>query len=710
MSRSAAEERRAPPRDRRLAAALLLAALLLAPAAAPAAGPPASNFELSRSVSQSLLHLQEVWLQWISAFYQRDRAAAAAQVAELRTSLTRLGFTRLPELSMGATVRAIGAARQGDFERAEWALDDAEALDPGRPETAFGRAIAAWEAKRYPRAVWQQLVGYARLFGLTPNDELATHNLLLGALAVALLAGAGFVLVQLATKGSRLYWAISEPPRRAAGAARPPLTIVLLLLAAGHARRPAVGAALLVGAAVGVRLALRAAGHRRRSGCCSASTPLALARQQQKVAALLTPPVRAVAALNEGRLYGALFTDLGAAALRCCPRASPCGRCSATSTACSASGTRRASTTRRCSRRNRRTSTRLINLGAYHFLTGDHGGAVQFFQRAATADPNSAAAYYNLSQAYSDAYQFGEQREALARARPLDEGRVNRWIQQSSNERVITFNGGLARHEEVLRDLQRTMQPPATSAKTARNLRRWLPLGLALTALLLALALQRVLPRGDSPPPPRLVNRPGPLAMLLRVAAAGHPLGRGRQRRPRLPGALGDGAGAGAARRQPAHLPAAARAAAGRGGADGGGGEPAGGVLRQPGLGRISASHGQPAPFASCHSASRSSSGTSPSFLPLRGDAGARRGRSGGGTWRWCAPARARGRCRRGGRGWRRRTAGRRARPRAPRVPLRRLAAGSSRSTSASSSCTLASTAGASGQSKPTPAAFCDSR
>jgi tetratricopeptide (TPR) repeat protein len=507
--------------DRRVAAVLILAALLLAPAAAPAAGPPTSGFELSRGVSQSLLHLQEVWLQWISAFYQGDRAAAAAQVAELRTSLTRLGFSRLPELSMGATVRAIESARQGDLARAEWALDDAEALDPGRPETAFGRALAAWEAKRYPRAVWQQLLGYSRLFALTPNDELATQNLLLGALAVALLAGAGFVLVQLATKGSRLYWAISSRLGVLPAPLAHLLTIALLLwpllTPGGLLWALLYWSVLLWGfASLSERLVIGVL------WLLLAVTPIALARQQQKVAALLTPPVRAVAALNEGRLYGALFTDLGLLPSML-PESVAVRQMLGDLHRLLGQWDEARIYYAQVIEEEPQNVPALIDLGAYHFLTGDHGGSVQFFQRAAAADPNSAAAYYNLSQAYSDAYQFGEQREALARARLLDEGRVNRWIQQSSGDRVITFNGGLARHEEVLRLLQRTMQPPATSAKMVRNVRRWLPLGISLTALVLALALQRLLPRGDSPPPPRLINRPGRLAMLLRVLLPGIP-------------------------------------------------------------------------------------------------------------------------------------------------------------------------------------------
>jgi hypothetical protein len=38
-----------------------------------------------------------------------------------------------------------------------------------------------------------------------------------------------------------------------------------------------------------------------------------------------------------------------------------------------------------------------------------------------------------------------------------------------------------------------------------------------------ARAVQRVLPPSDSPPPPKLVNRPGRLAMLMRVALPGIP-------------------------------------------------------------------------------------------------------------------------------------------------------------------------------------------
>jgi tetratricopeptide (TPR) repeat protein len=502
-------------------AALLAALAALLPPTVVAAGPPASGFELSRGVSQSLLHLQEEWLQWISAFYKGDRAAATAQIGELRTSLARLGFSRLPELSIGATVRALEAARRGDLKRAEWALDDAEALDPGRPETAFGRALTAWEAGKYPRAVAQQAIGYARLFAIQPNQQLATHSLVLAGLAVALLAGGGFVLLQLATKGSRLYWAIS---RRVAALSAPVahlLTWALLLwplvLPSGFLWALLYWSVLLWGFASASERVVMAT-----LWLLLGVTPLALARQQQQVAALLTPPARAVAALNEGRLYGALFTDLGLLPTML-PDSIAVRQMLGDLHRLLGQWDEARIYYAQVLEKEPHNVDALINLGAHQFLIGDHGGSVQYFQRAATADPNSAAAYYNLSQAYSDAYQFDEQREALARARMLGDRQVTRWIQESRSERVVTFNGGLARHEEVLRDLQRTMQAPGSSATLVQSVRRWLPLGLAVLALLIAFGLQWVLPRGDNPPPPRLVNRPGRWAMLLRVALPGIP-------------------------------------------------------------------------------------------------------------------------------------------------------------------------------------------
>ncbi|HEV8631788.1 MAG TPA: hypothetical protein VGV61_15845, partial [Thermoanaerobaculia bacterium] len=316
MSRSAGESG-AGPLSTRTRVAVATLALALAGAAgggralrAETSGPPVSSFELSRSVSQTLLHLQEIWLQWISAFNQEDRHTAATQVAELRTAVRRLGFSRLPELSLGATVRAISAARQGDLKRAEWALEDAEALDPGRPETAFGSALVAWEGKHYLRAASMQLVGYARLLTFAAVEGLVLEDLILAALAVALLAGGLFVVVQLATKGSRLYFAIGSHLSMLPTAACHALTIALLvwplLLPTGLVWALLYWSVLLWGfGSISERLVTILL------WVLLGAAPLAIAQQHQRIAEQLAPPARALEALSEGRLYGALFTDLG---------------------------------------------------------------------------------------------------------------------------------------------------------------------------------------------------------------------------------------------------------------------------------------------------------------------------------------------------------------------------------------------------------------
>jgi tetratricopeptide (TPR) repeat protein len=521
MSRNAAEPRRVRSSAGRRAAggvfALALAlALAVPPAAAQGRGGGSSAIDLSRGVTQSLLHLQEVWLQWVSAFYQADRATAKKQVDELREAARRLGFERLPELSMGVTVRAVEAARQGDVERAEWALEDAEALDPGRPETAFARAIAAWEGGSYHRALWHQLGGYGRLLSVAPNG-LVLHGLCLAAIAIALLAGGCFVLVQLAAKGSQLYWAVASR----VGSRLPPMaahvaTVALLLWPLAFPG--GVVWALLYWS---VLLWSFCSLSERVVTCLLwallAVTPFVASLQQQRVSALLSPPSRAVEALAEGRLYGALFTDLGVLP-SLLPESPAVRHLLADLHRIIGQWEEARILYSQVVETETNNVTALVDLGAYFFRRGDNGTAVQLFQRAAAADPANAAAYYNLSLAYSDALQFDEQREALARARTIDEALVNRWMQDPRGERVITFDGGLARREEILEGLRQAVQgsPDKVSA-----MRRWLPVGLAAVALLLAIALHRVLPKSDAPQPPRFAHRPGAVARTVRVLLPG---------------------------------------------------------------------------------------------------------------------------------------------------------------------------------------------
>ena len=497
-----------------LAAATLW--LILVHAVAPAAAQVGSQrgIDLSRGVSQSLAQLQVAWLEWVDAFYKGDRTAASRAVSELQGAVARLGMKRLPDLSLGATARAVEAARQGDLERARWAFDDAEELDPGRAEVAFGRAVLEWEAGRYHRAARQQLAGYGRLLDASPRG-LVQLNVLLGGIAVLLLAAGCFVLLQLASKGPALYWTLHHRLARVVpGAVAHALTLALLLwplaLPAGPLWALLYWSVLLWGfGSASERVVMVALWG------VVAAAPVLVAAQQQRVSAMLTPPARAIEALAQGKLYGALFTDL-AVLPAMLPESAAVRQLLGDLHRLVGQWDEARAHYEQVLEQEAQNVSALLDLGAFHARKGDHGSAVRLFQRAAAADPTSAAAYYNLSLAYSDAYQFREQRAALARARAIDEDQVTRWIREPRGELAVTDDGGIARRDEIVAGLRDAAGTPSTEPIEAA--RRWLPFGLAALALVLAVVLARLLPQAGVPP---RVPGSGRAARLARLALPG---------------------------------------------------------------------------------------------------------------------------------------------------------------------------------------------
>jgi len=125
----------------------------------------------------------------------------------------------------------------------------------------------------------------------------------------------------------------------------------------------------------------------------------------------------------------------------------------------------------------------LLNLGVYAFNRGDTSAAIQYFQQAAAADPrNAAPAYFNLSQAYNEAYLFDEAHRALAQAKAIDAERVDRWLGNAEQERVVAAAGGLA----LIPQVERSLVGPASALDLVQN---GASVMVALGAILLAVAL-----------------------------------------------------------------------------------------------------------------------------------------------------------------------------------------------------------------------------
>ena len=102
----------------------------------------------------------------------------------------------------------------------------------------------------------------------------------------------------------------------------------------------------------------------------------------------------------------------------------------------------------------------LNNIGVYHHRRGDYGTAVNFFTKASVNAPGLTEAYYNLSQAHTENFNFTEAHPALAKAKKLDSDLVALWdsSEGAAEGNVIPINGGLRRAEEVLNELWPDLQ------------------------------------------------------------------------------------------------------------------------------------------------------------------------------------------------------------------------------------------------------------
>lgn len=493
MSRNAVERRVAPRDARALAAAAVALALYLPPAATaraaaapdpqPAAAEASSQhgagFEITPPVRQQLKRLEEEWLQWVSA---ADRAHSQAAINDLLATAGQLGMARLPDLSLGAISWAVEAARRKDFARAGWSLEAAERLDPQRPEVAFAEASVAQAAGAYPRAAAALARAYPRLLLLPLERYLWLQDLLVWSLYLLLVTGGLFVGALMATRGGGLFhdlsrWLGRRLPRGVAAAlttaallwplALPGRLTWLLLLwslllwgyCSASERVVLAGLWLLLGA-----------------------SPLLIAAQKRAVAVRLSPPVKALESLRQRRLYGGLFTDLGL--LRSSlPDSVAVKHLLADAHRMLGQWELARGLYSQVLASRPRSMSALLDLGVYAYNRGDTASAIQYFQQAAAADPrNAAAALFDLSQAYNEGYLFDEAHRALAQAKVIDTERVDRWLANAEQERVVPANGGLAQIPEI----ERSLTGPAGGIDLVRH---GAAAAVALGALLVAIAL-----------------------------------------------------------------------------------------------------------------------------------------------------------------------------------------------------------------------------
>lgn len=483
MCRSVAEKKL------RSAAALVLLLVGLVPAALSAQESTSSaqvtGVEMTTQVRRTLRQLEEQWLQWL---VKNDRQSSESGVNDLLATARQLGITRLPDLASGALARGVQAAEKKDFKRARWSLMAAEKLDPGRSDVAFAEASTARMEGDWLGAVTGQLRGYARLFGTPLERYLWLQSFLIWTLTLLLAAGTLFVAVQMSVKGGELYQDMTGlfgrwMPRPAAVAVTALLLLWPLALPSGLLWLPIFWSLLLwTYSSASERVVLVVL------WLLLGMTPILVTEQRRHVAVTLSPPVQAMESLEQHRLYGGLFTDLGA--LRALlPESAGVKHLLADVHRSLNQWDVARSLYRQVLEKEPENTSALMNLGTYFFLKGDFGNAIQHFQKVVTIDPKNAAAHFNLSQAYSESYLFDESKRALAQAREIDDARVAFWMRNLSQQRVVINSGGMSRIPGIRDELLQTWRNQEGNDANLALFRRGLPLLVSIVLILVGVAL-----------------------------------------------------------------------------------------------------------------------------------------------------------------------------------------------------------------------------
>ena len=474
-----------------------MAALAGARGASAQADASPAAFELGTSVQRSLARVQEAWLRWVGASLQESDERAGEALRSLSVAVREVGFQHLPDLSLAAVAQARASTRAGDWARAERQLEVAGTLDPDQPEIAFARAGLEWARDARWRAVAAQARGlWATLAGSAASKARA--SLVLWLFAVLALSTAWYVVLlawrhgRAAVASLRMRLSPPLPEWAALGvlafASLAPLALpsglywvlwlasIVLWSFAGRSQRLVLACGWLV----------------------VAVAPVVAERVQRSLALDQTPPLCAWRAFESGELYGGFFAD--AHVLRTALPDHPAALEFAGDVHRTLGQWDVArSFYRKVLLAEPQNVPVLLNLGAHSFRKGDYSLANAYFLRATQSATPSAAAWFNLSLGYSDAYLFDESREALGSARAIDGRAVDAWMATPNPDRVLTFNGSLARRDEVRAALAAAWGEPPS------NRPRWLATGvagavLAALGLLLALGFHAV---RETPPPSR---------------------------------------------------------------------------------------------------------------------------------------------------------------------------------------------------------------
>lgn len=454
------------------------------------------SLELTGQTRQHLTELKAAWQSWEEAFQVGEAEAASKSLDQIQTQSRALGLRHLPDLSIAASAHAVLAAGQGQPKRARIALTAARKLDGARPEIDFAEATIHRLNGDYLGAISSGLKGYAKLFRLPVERSIWLQNIAIWVIYVLLLSGAAFLALQMGVKGKDLFYDISRMmspplPRIVADL----LTIVLLiwpiLLPSGILWLALYWSVLVWGyGSLSEKLVFVFL------WAFVGLTPILLSYQQLAAQLRMIPTTRAMDNLQSDRLYGTLFNDIGLL-----PVLLPDSLASREIVAdlhrrlgqWDQARTLYSYLADNPDLKARDTAAPLSNIGLYYLRNRDYDNAKDYFQRATTANPNSAEAFYNLSQAYSLLFDFDNSERNISRAQSVDREKVEKWtsLKVPPERSGVPIEGGLARYPTVSQELKQ-LWGGGSSFSIVDLWRRNFSLAILLATLLLAVTLHMV--------------------------------------------------------------------------------------------------------------------------------------------------------------------------------------------------------------------------
>jgi tetratricopeptide (TPR) repeat protein len=481
-----------------------------------------TGIELTVPTQRSLRQLGESSIQWQRSFVQGDREVADRELDTALGVAERFEMATLPDLSLAVLVRAAEAAEGGDAERARWALEAAERLDPMRPETAFAAAQVARSQGRFLSALGRYLAGYGRLLQFKPERRLWIQNGISWLIFSAMVTAALYLILLIGLRGYVVALDLTELfarilPSPLAWALTALLLLGPLLLPYGPLWFLVLWSILLWGyGSQQERIVLVVV------WLVAGAVPLVVEEQQRIQTLEASPAMRAVHSLEEGRLYGRLFTDFGVlkAVL---PKSNAVKQLEADLHIRLGQWDLARAIYGELLDDEPENGDVFNNLGVYFFLHGDSGGAIQNFERATVVSPTYAEAFFNLSQAYSNSYHYQNAQRALQEAQRLDQSSVGTWLQEVTVKPVRVREGGMERRQEILRELQAVLEPQdATVSSQLLLVRRGFSLLISIGIALIAIALHFARRGfGYSQPSLRLIGERTNLDRLVRVLVPG---------------------------------------------------------------------------------------------------------------------------------------------------------------------------------------------